>query len=373
MCIKVNSNELLKRLEQLVRVVENKSSIPILSDVLIKTKGNVMLLTTSDSESWLSLKCPLIEDCDSTEFCVNAKDFYGLVKNIDGEICISSNEDACTITCDYGNGNFSMPYDNADEFPDSNEKTGEMSVVILEGKMILEAIEKAGYAVGNDIIRPIINGIHFNFDENGMCASATDKFKVVIFREKQPRISSGNIKCFTMPKKPCSILSSILSSVDGEVKLMFDTSYFSVNNQNFKMTTRLIEGRYPNCEGVIPKTCAFSVTADRGSLIQAIRRVVQITDKTSNIITMLFGRGQVVVAGDNAILSKSASETVACSCDSEMAIGFNGSYLLETLRNIDDDNVVIELSDPMSCAVFYAASSYSKDEYISALSPLSTK
>ena len=365
--IKVNSNELAKKLEQVTKVVATKSAIPILSDVLVETKGNVMLLTTSDSEVWLSIKCPLLGNFDGLKFCVNARDLLELVKNLnDGEVTISIDEESQQMLCDYGNGNFYMPYDNASEFPMPNMESENPSSVIVDGKNIMKAIELTSFAVGNSTIRPIMNGIHFVFSESGMTASATNAYKVAVYNDNSIK-RDVHIE-FTMPKKPSVILSSMLSSVDGDIKISFGASAVSISNTNFKLSARLLEGKFFDCESLTKGIRPISVTIDKVSILQALKRVMPMTNETSNLVVMFFEQGQVTVTADNAVFGKSASETVKCDCDTELRIGFKCSDIIELFKNIDDDNIVMEMEDSMKGAIVYASSTYTRDEYVSLLS-----
>lgn len=367
MAVKVNSSELAKKLEQVVKVVANKSVIQILADVMIDVRGNVIVLTTSDSEMWLSVKCQLVEDAQEEKFCVNARDFFELIKNInDREIVMSIDAESCRLLCDYGNGNFSMPYDDANEFPMPVMENGNTTSVIVEGEKIMKAIGLTSFAVGSSTIRPIINGIHFNFSEDGMVASATNTHKIAVYKDKS--INGANVGEFVLPKKPSSILSSILSSENGDVKISFGGSAISVNNTNFKLSARLLEGRFFDCESLTRAVRPISVTIDKGLAIQALRRVTPMTSDISNLVVLFFEQGKVTVTADNAVFGKSASETVKCDCDAELRIGFKCSDLIELFKNIDDDNIVMEMTDAMRGAVIYASSSYSRDEYVSLLS-----
>lgn len=370
--VKVNSSELAKRLEQVTKVVANKNVMQILGDVMLEVRGDVMVVTASDSEIWLSMKCPILDGSQEMKFCVNAHDFLELIKNInDKGVVMSLDVDACQLMCNYGNGNFSMPYESADEFPMPNTENGNVASVIVDGKKIMKAIELTSFAVGNSVTRPVMNGIHFCFSENGMVASATNTHKVAVYNDK-------TVKCngkgeFTLPKKPSSVLSSILSSVDGDVKISFGGSEISVNNTNFKLSARLLEGRFFNCESLTSVVRPINVTIDKGSILQALKRVMPATNEQSNLVVMFFEQGQVTVTADNAMFGKSASETVTCGCDSELKIGFKCSDLIELLKNIDDDNVVMEMEDSMKGAVIYALSTYSREEYVSLIASSQTE
>ena len=372
MAVKVNSSELAKKLEQVVKVVANKSVMQILADVMIEVRGNVIVLTTSDSEMWLSVKCPLIEDAQEAKFCVNARDFIELIKNInDREIVMSIDTESCRLLCDYGNGNFSMPYDNANEFPMPNMENENQTSVIVEGEKIMRAIELTSFAVGNSTIRPIMNGIHFNFSEGGMIVSATNTHKVAVYKDKS--INSGNMGEFVLPKKPSSILSSILSLENDDVKISFGGSAISVNNTNFKLSARLLEGRFFDCESLTRAVRPISVTIDKGLALQALKRVTPMTSDVSNLVVLFFEQGKVTVTADDSMFGKSASETVVCDCGSELRIGFKCSDLIELFKNIEDDNIVMEMSNPMGGVVVYASSTYSRDEYVSLLASSQTE
>ena len=371
MAVKVNSSELAKKLEQVVKVVANKSVMQILADVMIEVRGNVIVLTTSDSEIWLSVKCPLIEDAQEAKFCVNARDFIELIKNInDREIVMSIDTESCRLLCDYGNGNFSMPYDDANEFPTPNMENENPTSVIVEGKKIMRAIELTSFAVGNSAIRPIMNGIHFNFSEDGMVVSATNTHKIAVYKDKS--INGGNMGEFVLPKKPSSILSSILSLENDDVKISFGGSAISVNNTNFKLSARLLEGRFFDCESLTRAVRPISVTIDRGLALQALKRVTPMTSDASNLVVLFFEQGKVTITADNSMFGKSASETVVCDCDSELRIGFKCSDLIELFKNIEDDNIVMEMVNPMGGVVVYASSMYSRDEYVSLLASSET-
>ena len=367
MAVKVNSSELAKKLEQVVKVVANKSVMQILADVMIEVRGGVMVVTASDSEIWLSMKCPVLDSSQEMKFCVNAHDFLELIKNInDKDVVMSLDAESCSMLCDYGNGNFSMPYDNANEFPMPNMEHEHQTSVIVEGEKIMRAIELTSFAVGNSVIRPVMNGIHFNFSEDGMVVSATNTHKVAVYKDLS--INGGNMGEFVLPKKPSSILSSILSLENDDVKISFGGSEISVNNTNFKLSARLLEGRFFNCESLTSVVKPINVTIDKGSILQALKRVMPATNEQSNLVVMFFEHGQVTVTADNAMFGKSASETITCDCDSDLKIGFKCSDLIDLLKNIDDNNIVMEMEDSTKGAIIYASSTYTRDEYVSMLS-----
>jgi len=370
--LKLQSKDLLQKIKVAARVINSKNALPILGDFLFETKGDLVFITASDSEQWLSLKCPVVSCDGDTRFCVSASDFLKAVDNLnDVVITLSLDEQSHTIKCHYGNGSFTMPYEDANEFPMANMDSTNAKDFIIDGKKVLKAIEKTGFATANDELRPVMNGIHFDFFADGMVCATSDGHKLARYKDKSiTREDDGTVPNFTMPKKPSNILMSVLSAFEGDVKVSFNDKALCVSNADFRLSARLLEFRYPNYESVIPNNNTITVTADKNSLINALKRVLPMANDASNLVELDFAQGQVTVSAKDIDFSKSASETVTCDCDAELKIGFKGSTLIEILRNISDDNIVIELSDPSRAGVFFSAFEMTRDEYLSLCMPM---
>lgn len=370
--IKVQAKSLAAILKTAAKVVNSKNSLPILSDVLFETKGNVLIATVSDSEQWLSQKCEIISCDQEFRFCVNATEFTSTINNLgDLPIKITLDDSTKIFTCNYGNGQFSMPYEDAEEFPLSNIDTTSTKEFIIDSKKVLKAIELTGFATANDELRPVMNGIHFDFFVDGMVCATSDGHKLARYKDKSiTKEDDGETPNFTLPKKTANILISILSTLDGDIKLSFNDKALSVNNRDFKMIARLLEARYPNYEAVIPKNNPITITADKNSLLNALKRVLPMANDQSNLVELAFRQGNVTICAKDIDFSKSASETVICDSEIEMNIGFKGSTLVEILKNINDDNIVIELSEPSRAGMFYSAFEFTKDEYLSLCMPM---
>ena len=371
--IKVQAKSLAAILKTAARVINSKNSLPILGDVLFETRNNVLMATVSDSEQWLSQKCEIISYDQEFRFCVGVTEFTNAINNLgDMPITITLDEQTKVFTCEYGNGKFSMPYEDADEFPLSNIDTTDMNTFIVDGKRLLAAIEKTGFATANDELRPVMNGIHFDFFADGMVCATSDGHKLARYKDKTITSNNENgiTPNFTLPKKPANILMNILSALDGDVKLSFNDKAISINNKDFKLTARLLEFKYPNYEAVIPKDNPITITADKNSLLNALRRVLPMANNASNLVELDFKQGSVTISATDVDFSKSASETITCDCNTEIKIGFKGVTLVDILKNINDNNVVIELESPSRAGVFYSALGLTRDEYLSLCMPM---
>ena len=373
--IKVQAKSLSAILKTAAKVVNPKNSLPILGDVLFETKNDVLVVTVSDGEQWLSQKCEIISSDQELRFCVGATEFTNAINNIgDMPITITLDESTKVFVCEYSNGNgkFSMPYENANEYPLSNIDTTDTKDFIVDSKKVLKAIELTGFATANDELRPVMNGIHFDFFEDGMVCATSDGHKLARYKDKTitSNNENGTTPNFTLPKKPANILMNILSALEGDVKVSFNDKAISVNNKDFKLTARLLEARYPNYEAVIPKDNPITITADKNSLLNALKRVLPMANDQSNLIELAFKNGCVTISATDIDFSKSAQEIVTCDCETEINIGFKGSTLAEILKNINDDNIVIELSSPSRAGVFYSAFGLTKEEYLSLCMPM---
>jgi DNA polymerase-3 subunit beta len=371
MKIKLNAEELSKKLEQVSRVVPSKTTIQILEDVLIEPRGDSIVITASDSEMWFSVKCEITE-CDGSErICVRAEDLASLIKNIgDRQVSITSDSNTCTLTCEYGNGSFSIHYDNADCFPIYREAE-DVDSIIIDSSIILKSIEATKFAsADNDKLRPVLNGIHIDIRKERIVTTAASISMVAIYSEKGVFSPDGKDCEFTLTKKSSNILTSILGTVKGNVKLSFNKNSISVNNSDFKLYSVLVDYKYPDCSMLIPTESKLVVTIDKESLLLALKRITPASNDISNSILFSFSEGNLTLSADNAVFGKSAKETVPCDCEGCMNICFKGSNVIDILRNIDDNDIVMEFTDENKAGVFYSMFSHTKDEYISMCMPM---
>lgn len=370
--IKLQAKELAKKLEQVSKVVPSNSVIPILKNVLVETRGDVALITASDSEMWLSVKCELLENSQDLRLCVNANDILSLVKNIgDRKITISVDEESSSITCGYEFGKFTIQYENADEFPTANMNGDGLHNIIMDGSKLLNAMEMTRFAAAdNNKLMPSLNGVHIDFSEEGMVSVATNNQKAAKFEDKDVRLSVDGSAGFTVPKKVASVLSSILCTVEGDVKLSFNDSAIHVNNKDFKLSARLVEYKYPKYDMLFMTNSMCTATINKDMLSLALKRVTPASNEMSNLVTFKFSNGCVTLSTESVEFGKSASETVTCDCDGDMRIGFKGSNVMDILRNLDDEDIVIELSGEQRPAAFYTVVSHSREEFITVCMPM---
>lgn len=376
MKLKFLVDEVLPRIGMAVSIVNQKNSLPILSDILIEStqEENKVLIESSDSETWLSVKADVVEADKGIRFCIGASDFYKALSNLKGKtIEMVIDESTHVVTCSHGKGHFSLPYDDANEFPKATpiDDDGEtVTTKVIDGSRVLRSLEKAGFAVANDELRPIMNGVHFDFLGNMMVTVATDGHKLAKYSDmtiQGDMTPSG----FTLPKKPSTTLMNILSGYDGNIKVVFNDRAVVVNNKDFKMTTRLIEGRYPNYDSVIPKDNEIEVTVSKQDFVSALKRVLPMSNTSSELVSVKLSMGLLTLAAVDFDFSKSASEDIECDYSgAELAIGFKGSTMLSVAQNIDGEQIKIALKDPSRAGLFTPAKDGETTAYVSLLMPM---
>ena len=369
-------DSILPCLAQCVSIVNTKNSLPILSDLFIETndlQGDIVI-TASDSETWLSVKADVVEADKDIRVCIGASDFYKALSNLKGKtIEMVIDESTHVVTCSHGKGHFSLPYDDANEFPKATpiDDDGEtVTTKVIDGSRVLRSLEKAGFAVANDELRPIMNGVHFDFLGNMMVTVATDGHKLAKYSDmtiQGDMTPSG----FTLPKKPSTTLMNILSGYDGNIKVVFNDRAVVVNNKDFKMTTRLIEGRYPNYDSVIPKDNETEVTVSKSDFVSALKRVLPMSNTSSELVSVKLSMGVLTLAAVDFDFSKSASEDIECDYSgAELSIGFKGSTMLSVAQNIDGEQIKIALKDPSRAGLFTPAKDGETTAYVSLLMPM---
>lgn len=373
--IKFNSDELTPSLALVSSVAPVKSSLPILNDVRIETKdGNQVELTTSDGETWLQWRTSITEAEEGLSLCIEAKALLQALRNLNGKaIEMQINEEKHVVVCKYDKGKFSLPYEDAKDYPTPSQNTDDLKEKLVDSRKILKAIERTNFATSNDELRPVMTGVRFEFRNDGMVAVATDGHKLAKYKDLTIT-DAADVYGFTMPKKPCNTLTNVLANtIDCNLKLAFNERCFILTNTQFELTARLIEGRYPNYDSVIPKSNDKIVTIDKASFITAMKRVLPMGNITSELVSLTLFNGTMTIAAEDFEFSKSASEVISCDYGAELpsfSIGFKGSSLLQLLQNIDGDTVIISLADPTRAGLITEGTPNNVYEYTSLLMPM---
>ena len=303
-------------------------------------------------------------------FAVVAKTLLDALKEIPEQpLTFEINPDNYEITVQYQNGKYSLMGQNADEFPQSAMLGDNAVRVEMDAQVLLGGINRAVFATADDELRPVMNGIYFDITTEDITMVASDGHKLV--RCKTLAAKGNERAAFILPKKPANLMKNLLPKEQGIVTIEFVERTAVVTLDNFRMVCRLIEGRYPNYNMVIPQNNPYSAIIDRLHLLGALKRVLIFSSQSSSLIKLSLDNNTLVVSGQDVDFSTSAEEKIACSYSGNaFKIGFNGTYLYDILNNLNCTDVTIELADPSRAGVVVPTEQAENENTLMLLVPL---
>jgi len=339
----VSSQGLLKELQSIAGVLNSSNTLPILDNFLFEIESKTLTVSCSDLESTMTSTLS-IDAKSSGSVAIPAKILLDILKTFpDHPLTFSIDEKkSIEISSDYGK--YKLSGFNGEEFPKSPIIEAP-STTTIGGDILQRAIEKTIFASGNDDLRPVMSGIFIQLSQKDVTFVATDAHKLVRYRRTD--IDTKNPASFIVPKKPMNLLKGILSGHEDEVTIQYNESNASFEFGNTILTCRLIDGKYPNYEAVIPKENPNRLTVDRNAFSQSIKRVSIFANKTTHQVRLKINGSELNVSAEDIDFSNEANERLTCSFDGDsIEVGFNSRFLNEMLSNLDTDHVIFELSAP---------------------------
>lgn len=366
----VSSTGLFSHLQAVSRVINSKNSLPILDCFLLELTDGTLSITASDSETTL---CTTIEvnECDvDGRFAVSSKTILDALKEIPEQpLTFDVNLDNMEIRVAYQNGKYSLMGQNADEYPMTPALGSNAVHVSMGASVILSGINRSLFATADDELRPVMNGVYFDISTENITFVASDGHKLV---RNKSFVARGDEKAaFILPKKPATLLKNLLPKEQGDVQIDFDDRNAVFTLENYSMTCRLIEGRYPNYNSVIPQGNPFKAVIDRQMFISALRRVSVFSSAASSLIKLRFDSNLIQISAQDIDFSTSAEETFICQYEGNpMNIGFKSTFLIDILNNIASQEVVMELNDPSRAGVIVPVDQEEGDDLLMLLMPM---
>ena len=342
----VSSLKLLKNLQALSGVIGTKNTLPILDDFLFQLTENELKITTSDLD--VTMTVSMVPDMveGTGEVTIPARLLLEIMKNFpDVPITINVDNNTLAVELIAGEGRYKLAGHKSDEFPQL-PVMADTSVWEIPADVLARGFEKTVFATGVDEIRPIMSGVFMEMTENYLTFVATDAHKLVRYRRMD--VKSDVVASFIMPKKPINQLKSILATMaDEPVRIEFNKTNASYVFGDYVLICRLLEGRYPNYEAVIPKNNPNQLTIDRQTFLSAIRRVAVFSSKATHQVRFRITGQEIMLTAEDVDFYNEAKERLACSyTGDDMEIGFNSRFFQEMLGNFDSNEVKLEMSAP---------------------------
>lgn len=357
----VSSSTLLKHLQNISGVLATNSTLAILDNFLFKIDKDSLTVVASDLETTMQSTLS-VEANEEGRICIPARILLDVLKNLPEQpLTFSINSENYGIEITYTNGKSKMVGYDADEFPKIPE-IEDAEKITVDGQIISDAINKTLFATGTDDLRPVMSGVFCELNSDNLTFVATDAHKLVRYRRLDAQANASN--SFILPKKALNLLKNNLKG-DEEVRISYNESNAVFSFNDAVLTCRLIDGKYPNYDAVIPKENPNVLTVDRESFLGSIKRVSIFANKTTHQVKLKITGSELSVSAEDLDFSNEANERLTCSYEGEdMEIGFNSKFLMEMLNNISTTEIKIKMSQPNRAGILIPADNDNDNEEI---------
>lgn len=339
----ISSGNLLKHLQGISGVLSTSNTLPILDNFLFEITDGNLTVSASDLETTMRTSME-VESKEDGKIAIPAKLLLDVLKTLPDQPCtFLVNMDNYAIEIAYDNGKSKMVGFDGDEFPKTPELEGASSIRV-SGEIVANAINKTLFATGNDDLRPVMSGVFCQFSPESITFVATDAHKLVRYTRTDSQASGSS--SFILPKKPLNLLKTNLKG-DEDVQLDYNDSNAVFTFNDIVLICRLIDGKYPNYEAVIPKENPNVLVIDRLQFLSSIKRVSIFANKTTHQIKLKLAGSELSLSAEDIDFANEANERLTCNYSGDdMEIGFNSRFLMEMLGNIDTADVKLEMSEP---------------------------
>jgi DNA polymerase-3 subunit beta len=357
----VSSTTLLKQLQVLGGVINTSNTLPILDNFLFELKDSKLTVSASDLETTMSSTLSVEAD-ENGSIALPARILLDTLKTFPEQPLTFVVEDNHTVEISSSHGKYAVAYADGSEFPKSVNLEDPSSTAMI-GDVLATAISKTIFAAGNDDLRPVMSGVFFQFSTEGLTFVATDAHKLVKYSRSD--VYASQVAEFIMPKKPLNLLKGILAGSEDEVLIEYNESNAKFTFNNTQLVCRLIDGKYPNYEAVIPKENPNKLLIERGQFLSSVRRVSIFSNKTTHQIRLKIAGAELNISAEDIDFSNKAEERLSCDYQGDdMQIGFNSRFLTEMLNNLSSDNVQLEMSLPNRAGILTPADGLDEGEQI---------
>jgi DNA polymerase-3 subunit beta len=352
MNLTISKEQLMTGLQAVQNVVSTRTTLPILSNVMLKADGDRLELTATDLDVTVtcSVEAKVKKPGAST---VPVKKLFGIIRELPAaEIELQVDEkNVCAIQA--GSSFYKINGLGAEEFPPA-PKFKDDKKVVLQQETVRAMLKKTSFAMSADESRYVLNGIFISLKDHKMTMVATDGRRLALVDEEVD-ISEASHGEFIVPAKAVNELNRLLAD-KGEIEVRYgdNQAAFLLKDEkglSVHMVTKLIEGNYPNYRQVIPAETKERIALGREEIMQALRRAEIMTSEKSNSVKMSFGKNKLEITANSPEVGE-AKETVAINYKGpEMAIAFNPKYMIDPLSALANDEVFMELIDELSPGV----------------------
>jgi DNA polymerase-3 subunit beta len=346
----IAKDQLIHGLQSVANIISARTTLPILSNVLLRAEGDRLHLTATDLD--VTIQCSVEAKVEKPgASTVPGKRLFGIVRELPvTEIEVASDEkNVCSIQA--GSSFYKINGLAAEEYPPLPAFKENKQVLLPQDK-IKSMLRKTSFAISTDETRYVLNGIFVSFNQDKMALVATDGRRLALVEEEVNSDVQGD---FIVPTKAINELNRLLQATgDVEIKFTDNQAAFSLRDDkgfSVLLITKLVEGNYPNYRQVIPAESKERITLAREEFLQALRRAEFMTNDKSNSVKLLFGKNNLTITANTPDVGEGRESIAINYKGKEFAIAFNPAYMLDPLKALDTDEVFFELTDELSPGV----------------------
>src|SRR5690554_4727540 len=366
-----SSATMLNHLQAISRVINSKSTLPILDCFKLELKGNRLTLTAADSETRLETWIEVNSAEGEGSLAINAKNLLDPLRELpDQPLTFDINDETLEVFIYYHNGKYNFVGLKGDEYPEPKPLKEDTAMSLtIEADMLASGINRTVFATADDELRPVMNGIYLDITADDLTFVASDGHKLV--RVTTTEAKGEGRSSFILPKKPANLLKTLLPRESGKVEIRFDENNAYITMSEYKMVCRFVEGRYPNYNSVIPQNNPNQFILDRLALLNALKRVAVFSNPASSLVKFQLSEDKIIVSTQDIDFLTAAEEMIPCTYEGNvMNIGFKAAFLIDILNNIPSSDVRMELSDPSRAGLILPVETEENEEMLTLLMPM---
>lgn len=343
----------LKPLAQVVNVVERRQTLPVLANFLVQVQDGQLSLTGTDLEVEMVSRIAVDNAADG-ETTIPARKLFDIVRALPDGSLITVSQTGDKVTVSAGRSRFTLATLPSNDFPSVDEVEATDRISISEATL-KELIERTSFAMAQQDVRYYLNGLLFDVRDSLLRCVATDGHRLALC-ETALETGTGNKRQIIVPRKGVTELQRLLEGADREIELEIGRSHIRMKRDDAMFTSKLIDGRFPDYEAVVPIGADRLVTVERELLKASLQRAAILSNEKYRGVRVEVSPGQLKISAHNPEQEEAQDEIEVDTQVSDLAIGFNVNYLLDALSALRDEQVVIQLRDSNSSALVREAS-----------------
>ncbi|HEA26166.1 MAG TPA: DNA polymerase III subunit beta [Ectothiorhodospiraceae bacterium] len=359
-------SRLNRYLQHILQVVPTKSTLPILTNVLVEALENKIKISATDLDVSITttIECQVSKKGSAS---LPARILFDIIREVpESEISFETVGNRLEIKIP--NGTFKIATVSADDFPKLPAINTKKEIKISSSDLV-DMIRKVTFACSDDETRPALNGVLWQTKGERMQMVATDGHRLARMAVANPKLQGLNDDVI-VPPKVLNLLPKLMLDTDSEVGIIFGENNLVFNLGDIILTSRLIEGPYPNFEQVIPTVNDKKLVVAKEDLAGALRRVSILSNALTHQVKFSAKAGGLTLSTTNADMGGEGKEKLECDYSGEpIEMGYNANYISDILGKIEGDEVIVELSTPVAAGVIYSPNLPSED-YLCLIMPL---